>query len=101
VIAPSWAEAAVEQMKRATVEATSKPKMAKRTRRAKFAVDWNFDGSRAATLVINMGAGTIAVRPFRRRRSYELPLADVALMIAQRVARADAKSKIKARGARR
>lgn len=69
-------------------------------RNARFAVEWRFDGTTRATVTINRRAGTIEVRPYRRRRSYVLPLADVAQFLCERIAKAEAAAKRKARRAR-
>ncbi len=41
------------------------------------------------------------VRPFRRRKSYVLPLADVAEIVAHRIAKAAVRAKLSKRRARR
>lgn len=56
---------------------------------AKFKVAWNFDGTASGTVLINREAGTFAVRPFHRKASYELPLAFVAQIVAERVIKAE------------
>ena len=48
MILPSWAELQEERRKREVLASANKPKLAKRTRRAKFAIDWTFDGTRGA-----------------------------------------------------
>jgi hypothetical protein len=72
---------------------------------ARFKVYWRFDGTSEGTVEINRSAGTFAVRPHRRHKAYELPLAYVAQLIAERVIKAEAfrkrMEKAKARVARR
>lgn len=53
------------------------------------------EGSRPqqATVTIDRGAGLFAVRPFRRRREYVLPLSTVAEIVVARVAKADVAAK--------
>lgn len=41
------------------------------------------------TVTIDRGAGTFTVRPLRRRKTYELPLADVAGMVVRRIVNAE------------
>lgn len=69
-------------------------------RNARFSVEWSFDGTKQATVVINRRAGTFEVRPYRRRKSYTLPLAVVAQLVAERIIRAAAVAKRKARSRR-
>ena len=76
---------------------------------ARFRVYWNFDGTREATVEIDRVVGTFSVRPHRRRRTYELPLAFIAQLVAERVIKAEvfkrsmekAKSRAQRRRARR
>lgn len=68
-------------------------------RKAKFRIVWDFDGTTEATVVVNRRAGTFEVRPLRRRASYALPLAEVAQLVAERIVRAAALAKRKARKA--
>ena len=70
-------------------------------RNARFTVAWHFDGTRTATVTVNRRAGTFEVRPHRRRRRYTLPLALVAQFVAERIAKAEALEKRKARRTRR
>lgn len=70
-------------------------------RLARFPITWNFDRSYAATVLISRGAGTISVRPYKRRKVYTLPLAFVAELIAERVTKAEVAAKIKTRKAKR
>jgi hypothetical protein len=44
-----------------------------------------FDKASKATVIISRTAGTFSVRPHHRRRSYALPLSEVALMVMSRV----------------
>lgn len=46
-----------------------------------------------ATVEVDRISGLVRVRPYRRRRTYELHLGDVAEMIAWRVAKAEAAEK--------
>lgn len=66
-----------------------------------FPVYWRFDGTSQGTVTIDRGSGTFAVRLYRRRRAYELPLAFVAQLIAERVMKAEAREKVAARKAKR
>lgn len=68
---------------------------------ARFRVVGKFDGASEATVVINRSSGVVSVRPLRRRRTYELPLADVAERIVWRIVTAEAAEKRKRKGARR
>lgn len=63
-----------------------------RVRRARFHVAGHFDGARSATVTIvdDGRAPLVVVRPYRRRRNYELLLADVADAVIWRVVRAEA-----------
>ena len=58
-----------------------------------------------ATVTIDRDAGLFEVRPLRRRRTFVLPLAKVAEMVAQRILKAEVMQrrfeKAKARKARR
>lgn len=50
--------------------------------------------SRAAgTVTIDRGTGLFTVRPYRRRRTFELPLSAVADMVVARVVRAEVLAK--------
>lgn len=77
------------------------PKPRAEPRNARFTIAWEFDGTKSATVTINRRAGTIEVRPLRRRRTYTLPLADVARLISERIIKAEAAAKRKARRVRR
>jgi hypothetical protein len=73
-----------------------------RRRRFKVAEPRAFNGASAATVIIEMGpTPLISVRPFRRRKLYTLPLADVAGLIIFRVAQAEARERRPARKGRR
>lgn len=54
----------------------------------------------AGTVIIDRGAGLFGVRPHRRRRVYELPLADVASMVVRRIIQAEVRERRSARRAR-
>lgn len=69
--------------------------------RASFAVYWRFDGTNQGTVTVDRSAGTFSVRPYRRRRAYELPLAFVAQLVAERIIKAEAAEKRAAAKARR
>jgi hypothetical protein len=56
---------------------------------AHFPVYWSFDGTSQGTVSIDRGAGTFTVRPHRRHKSYELPLAFVAQIVAERCIKAE------------
>lgn len=68
---------------------------------ARFKVPWRFDGTIGATVTVNRGALTVSVRPLRRHRTYELPLAEVAQIICERIMKAEAVQKRLAKRARR
>ncbi len=78
-----------------------KPTPSGEPKKAHFTIAWNFDGTKSATVTINRRAGTFEVRPFRRRKSYVLPLADVADIVAHRIAKAAVRAKLSKRRARR
>lgn len=66
------------------------------TRRARFRVAGRLDMAsrfQEGTLTIDRGARTIAVRPLRRRKAYELPLDVVAEWICRQVLRVEAARK--------
>ncbi len=69
--------------------------------RALFPVYWRFDRTTQGTVTIDRGAGTFSVRPYRRRRAYELPLAFVAQLVAERIIKSEAREKLAARKAKR
>lgn len=60
--------------------------------RAAFKVEGvHLDGAREATLTIDReGRQLVEVRPKGRRRTYVLPLADVVMLVAHRVAKNEA-----------
>lgn len=69
-------------------------------RNPRFRVMAELDGRRRltpATVVVHRGALTLSVRPYRRRRTYELPLAEVAAIVYQRIIRAEVAAKRAAR----
>lgn len=72
---------------------------------ARFRVFWSFDGTSQGTVEIDRRVGTFTVRAHRRHRAYELPLAFVAQIVAERVIKADVfrkrMEKAKARAVRR
>jgi hypothetical protein len=73
------------------------------SRRAHFTVPLRFDGKPSAKVTIEVtDANTyFKVRPFRRKRTYEMLLADVAEIVAWRVVKAEAREKLRAKKARR
>jgi hypothetical protein len=73
------------------------------SRAARFRVFGRFDAPRAheATVTIERERGLFSVRPLRRRRVYELPLADVAAMVVWRVIRFELAEKKRERAAAR
>lgn len=56
---------------------------------SKYKIDGRLDGADGGTVMIDRASGIIGVRPKSRRRTYDLPLRDVAEMIIQRVALAE------------
>ena len=68
---------------------------------AHFRVIARLDGPTATvgTVTIDRARGLFTVRPLRRRRTYELRLADVADMVVARVIRAEIKERRAARKA--
>ena len=72
-------------------------------RLVKFQVAGLFDGAPRATLEIDRVAQIATVRPLRRRKTYTLPLKDVAEHILWKVARLEAaeKSKLKVKAKRK
>lgn len=100
-----WTPDALAIVKRIGIVGEPQPE-AKKPRAAgprlsRFPINWSFDRSFAATVLINRGAGTISVRPYKRRKVYTLPLSTVAELIASRVELAEAAAKRAARKARR
>ncbi len=75
------------------------------SRKAHFTAVGRFDGERVARVTILVDDDTsrsvFSVRPFRRRRSYELPLADVAQLVLERVVRAELAAMKRERARRR
>lgn len=60
-------------------------------RQAHFKVAGRIDNAPGATVTIDRDLGLFAVRPLRRRKTYELPLSVVAEMVLHRVVMADKK----------
>lgn len=60
---------------------------------ARFRVFGRFDGTNEATVTISRTAGIVSVRPLRRRREYQLPLALVAEIVMERIIKAEAAEK--------
>ena len=72
--------------------------------RARFQVSSEtpvFDKAKKATIVISRTAHTFSVRPYRRHRSYSLPLSEVALMVMSRVIIGEAAIKNAAKAAKK
>lgn len=73
--------------------------------RATFRVFGSLDSAGRATngtVTIDRAAGLFSVRPYRRRRTYVLPLADVATMVCRNILRIEVAERKKAkRDARR
>jgi hypothetical protein len=72
--------------------------------KSRFRVIGTFDlaaGIQAATVEIDRGSGTIAVRPLRRRRTYTLPLATVAAWICRTIVLAELRERQAAKKGRR
>jgi hypothetical protein len=57
---------------------------------ALFRVYGRFNGTDTATVTINRASGIISVRPLRRRRAYELPLAWAAEAVMWHILKAEA-----------
>lgn len=68
---------------------------------ARFRVSGRFNGTTAATVTVNRDTGLVTVRPLRRRRAYELPLAWAAEAVMWQVLKAEAAEKRAARKVRR
>lgn len=60
-----------------------------------------FNGTNQARVTIDRRLGLFTVRPHKRRKTYELPLADVAEMALWRVMKFDLAEKKKAKAAAR
>lgn len=73
--------------------------MVTRKTRARFRVVGRIDTAHSATATVDEQAGLVSVRPYRRRRDYVLPLADVARWIIAQVVTAELAEK--RRGERR
>lgn len=69
--------------------------------KSKFRIDGRFDGAAGATVTIDRSAGIFSVRPLRRKRSYDLPLMDVAWMVFGRIVKGEALQKRLAKAAKR
>jgi hypothetical protein len=69
--------------------------------KAHFKVYWHFDKTSEGTVTIDRGADTFSVRPHRRHKSYELPLAFVAQIVAERCIKVEAEEKRAARKAKK
>jgi hypothetical protein len=75
--------------------------MARRSHFRVFGPRAHLDGATEATVSIDRALGLVSVRPLRRRRAFELPLADVAAMVISRVAKAELAEKRRAKAERR
>ena len=60
---------------------------------ARFRVYGRFNGVGSATITIDRTSGLVTVRPLRRRRAYQLPLAWAAEAVMWQVIKADAAEK--------
>ncbi len=69
--------------------------------KAHFSVTWRFDGTTQGTVTVDRNSGTFSVRPHRRHKAYELPLAFVAQIVAERVIKTDAAARRAEKKARR
>lgn len=68
--------------------------------RARFKVTSDkadFNKATSATVVISRLGGVFSVRPHRQRKTYALPLAEVAQMVMWRILRAEAEAKMLAK----
>lgn len=65
--------------------------------RARFKVTGDFNKAKSATVVISRLGGVFSVRPFRRRKTYALPLVEVAQMVVWRIVKAEAEAKLLAK----
>jgi hypothetical protein len=66
-------------------------------RTARFKVYGRMDGAPSATVEIDRGAETFTVRPYRRRKAYTLPLADVAESVIWRIVQGEVAAKRRAK----
>ncbi len=66
-----------------------------------FKVSGQFNGARTATVTIDRELGLITVRPYKRRKTYELPLAWAAETIIWHVIKVEAAEKRAAKKAAR
>lgn len=69
--------------------------------RAKFKVTSekaDFNKAKSATVVISRLGGIFSVRPHRQRKTYALPLAEVAQMVMWRIIKAEAEAKLATKG---
>lgn len=75
----------------------------KKPTKARFRVRLHLDGANEATVIVerNTTHQLVTVRPLGKRTSYVLPLADVAEMVAYKVAKAEAERKRQERKAKR
>jgi len=60
-----------------------------------------FNGAKSATILIGRAGGYFTVRPFRQRKTYALPLAEVALMVLWRIVKSEAESELAIKGVSR
>jgi hypothetical protein len=68
--------------------------------RARFKVKSDkpdFNQATTATVTISRLTGVFSVRPYHRRTTYSLPLAEVAQMVLWRVIKAEAEQKLQAK----
>jgi hypothetical protein len=69
--------------------------------RARFRVSSEkaeFNKAKTATVTISRLGGFFSVRPYRQRKTYSLPLSEVALMVLWRILKAEAEAKMLAKG---
>ena len=68
-------------------------------RNSRFKVYGRFDSTRTgeATVTVERATGLIHVRPYRRKRTFTLPLADVGEMIVWHVVKAEVREKLAAK----
>jgi len=65
--------------------------------KSKFKVAGRFDGAPTATVSIDRASGVVSVRPLRRKRTYDLPLAMVAAIIVERIIKAEVNERLSQR----